>query len=94
MVISHPGMSKQFFDAAVRRAMDAELPIQKTSRASVVAVGSRTDADVSYLVTRTTCGCRGHQEHGRCLHRALAIAWWDVFSAIEIGSGADDRPAA
>lgn len=90
--INHPGMSKEFFDKAVGRAMMAELAIQKTSRASVVAVASATDADVSYLVSRTECGCVGHKNHGRCMHRALAIAFWDVFSKVEVGAAmvADD----
>lgn len=84
--INHPGMSRFFFDLAVKRAMDAELCIQKTARASVVAVGSSQDPDLSYLVTRTDCGCEGHRRHGRCFHRALAIAFWDVFSTVELGS--------
>lgn len=86
MTISHPGMSKDFFDKAVGRAMMADLCIQRTARASVVAVSSSTDADVSYLVTRTTCGCKGHEQHGRCMHRAMAIAFWDVWSKVEAGS--------
>lgn len=94
MQISHPGMSKDFFDTAVNRAMMAEVTIQRTARASVVAVGSTTDADVSYLVSRTSCGCRGHASHGRCLHRALAIAFWDVFSKVEVGCAAEDGSAA
>ena len=86
LAINHPGMSKEFFDTAVGRAMMAELAIQKTARASVVAVGSSTDADVAYLVTRTECGCKGHERFGRCMHRAFAIAWWDVWSTVEVGS--------
>lgn len=80
--VDHPGMTPTFFDQAVKRAMDAGLCIQRTARASIVAVSSATDADVSYLVSRTSCGCKGHQYHGRCMHRALAIAWLDVFSKV------------
>lgn len=94
MTISHPGMTKDFFDRAVHRAIMADLCIQRTARASVVAVSSSTDDDVSYLVTRTSCGCKGHEGHGRCMHRALAIAWWDVFSSVELGSGAQPGSAA
>jgi hypothetical protein len=94
MTIIHPGMSKEFFDKAVGRAMLAELAIQRTARASVVAVGSSTDADVSYLVTRESCGCAAGRQLGRCYHRALAIAYWDVFSKVELGSALrDEEPA-
>lgn len=82
LAVDHPNMTPAFFDTAVKRAMDAGLCIQTTGRASVVAVSSATDADVSYIVTRDTCTCKGHEHHGRCYHRALAIAWWDVFSKI------------
>jgi hypothetical protein len=93
--LNHPGMTKDFFDRAVGRAMMADLSIQRTSRASVVAVSSSTDADVSYLVSRTDCGCKGHQQHGRCMHRALAIAFWDCWSKVELGSArsADNQTA-
>jgi hypothetical protein len=63
--INHPGMSKEFFDLGVKRAMDAELCIQKTARASVVAVSSSQDPDLSYLVTREFCSCEGGRRHGR-----------------------------
>ena len=73
----HPNMSVTFFDNAVCRAFNAELCIQATNRASVVAVSSASDADVSYLVTRETCQCSGHRSVGRCYHRALACwHWW------------------
>lgn len=92
--INHPGMSKEFFDLGVKRAMDAELCIQKTARASVVAVSSSQDPDLSYLVTREFCSCEGGRRHGRCFHRCLAIAWWDVFSAVELGNATrDEEPA-
>lgn len=96
MQLSHPGMSKEFFDRAVQRAMMAGLCIQRTGRASVVAVSSSTDPDVSYLVSRTGCGCRAHAQLGRCTHRALYIAWTDVLSKVELGSArrGDGVPAA
>jgi hypothetical protein len=86
---AHPGMTPAFFDAAVRRAFDAGLCIQKTSRASVVAVSSSTDADVSYLVTRETCSCAGAKNHGRCFHRALYL-WWVWAVGGELSSATSD----
>lgn len=96
MMISHPGMSREFFDKAVGRAMMADLCIMQTSRPGTVAVSSGSSDEIEYLVTRTTCGCKGHEHTGRCYHRALAIAWWDVLSGVELGSAryADDLPAA
>lgn len=73
----HEGMDAEWFDRAVRRAFDRELTIAHTSRASVVAVSSSRDADVSYLVTATDCQCEGHRHGGKCMHRAYAIwHWW------------------
>lgn len=74
----HADMTKEFFDAGVRRAFTHELAVARTSRASVVAVSSSRDADVSYLVTATECQCEGHRRVGRCLHRCLAIWFWWV----------------
>jgi len=80
IAIDHPNMTPIWFDRAVKRAFDAELSISRTSRASVGAVSSSADADISYLVTRETCECRGHQSAGRCYHRAFAIFFWWVRS--------------
>lgn len=95
MTINHPGMSKQWFDTAVHRAMMADLAIMATTNAETVAVSSGTSDEVEYLVTRYTCGCKGHEHVGRCYHRALAIAWWDVFSKVEFGAARfADAPTA
>lgn len=89
LAINHPGMSKVWFDNAVKRAMDAELCVQGTSRASVGAVSSATDPDVSYLVTREACSCKAGVQLGRCYHRALWIAWLDVWSTVDLGAAMD-----
>jgi len=78
--IDHPGMSKEFFDQAVKRAHDAGLAIRFADNGTAF-VTSASDPTVSYLVDRTSCGCRGHLGHGRCLHRALYIAHVDVFAS-------------
>src|SRR5262245_57170643 len=72
----HVGMTPRFFDDGVRRAFEAGICIQRTSRASIVAVSSSTDADVSYLVSRTSCSCEGARRHNRCLHRAFACFYF------------------
>jgi len=84
----HPNMSPEWFDNAVRRAFNAELSISRTSRASVVAVSSATDCDISYLVTRETCQCSGHRSVGRCYHRALACWYWWVLDCDAVAENA------
>ncbi len=86
--IVHSDMSAEFFDAGVRRAFANELSISRTSRESVVAVSSTSDADVSYLVTRETCECIGHAKTGRCLHRCYAIWHWWVLECDAVAEAA------
>jgi sensor histidine kinase regulating citrate/malate metabolism len=73
------GMTEAWFKAAVQRASadgcTLEMQTDEQRKAKEVTVrGSKGDC---YTVTRTTCTCRGHQEFGRCKHRALAIAHFD-----------------
>lgn len=92
--IVHEGMTKEFFDAGVRRAFSHELTISHTSRASVVAISSSRDADVAYLVTATECQCEGHRRVGRCMHRCLAIWWWWVLECDRVAAIATPEPIA
>ena len=93
MTIDHPGFTPAAFDAAVRKAMDEELCIQRTGRASVVAVSSSQDPDLSYLVSRRECSCAAGQRYGRCKQCAMAIAFWDVWSKVELGGAQSGEPS-
>lgn len=88
----HPGMTVEFFDTGVRRAFANDLSISRTSRDSVVAVSSTTDADTYYTVTRETCTCVGHERVGRCLHRAFAIWHWWVCECDAVAVAAHPAP--
>jgi len=78
--VNHPNMTPAFFDNAIKRAHDAGLAIRFADNGTAF-VTSASDPTVSYLVTRTECGCCGYLGYGRCLHRALLIAHLDVFGA-------------
>ena len=86
MNIQHPGMTKQFLDAAFHRAMLADISLSKTARPGVFAVSSTQDDDLYYLTTRTECSCAGHRSVGRCLHRAMVCVWMDQMRFVEVGS--------
>lgn len=86
--INHPGMTAAWFDAAVHRAICAGCRVIGTGVPGVLFVTSGS-SNLTYRVTRTDCGCQGHQELGRCQHRALAIATADVFR-----HATHQRPAA
>lgn len=80
MTINHPGMTPQWFDTAVHRAMCAGLEVYEAIQPGrTVWVPSQRQPGAFHAVTRTSCTCEGHQHAGRCLHRALAIAWFDAF---------------
>lgn len=91
---THKGMDAKWFDLAVKRAFDAGLCIQRTARASVVAVSSATDADVSYLVSADSCQCRGHLAHGKCLHRAFYLFFKWVNECDAVAEAAHNRSIA
>lgn len=92
--VNHPGMTKQFLDAAFHRAMLADISLSKTARPGVFAVSSTQDDDLYYLTTRETCSCIAGQRLGRCCHRALAIVWMDIMRHIEVGSALYDEETA
>jgi hypothetical protein len=76
--LDHPGMTRMFFDDAVRRAHEAGLQwtVDDDDR---MYVSSSTTPGLWYKVSRINCQCEGHHRSGRCLHRAFAIAVVDVF---------------
>lgn len=84
--IDHPGMTPQWFDQAVHRAHLAGCRVIESGQPGVLFVTSGTVAGRTYRVTRTACSCTGHDTTGHCLHRALGIAFADVFRAVETGA--------
>ncbi len=78
--VNHPNMTAAFFDDAVRRAHDTGLGMTFTGPETAL-VASASNPAVRYMTSRTTCSCTGGTTHGRCLHRALFIAYVDVFGA-------------
>lgn len=76
--LSHPGMSYEWFDKAVNRA------IQDGCRASPIPdepgwfyVTSSSSNEV-YRTSRTSCSCLGHTHSARCKHVALVVFELDV----------------
>jgi len=76
--VHHPGMTREWFLAAVNRALSADMVVYEGPRRNIVIVPSETMDRTDYTTSRQWCTCPGHYYTGRCLHRALAIAWIDV----------------
>jgi len=75
--VDAPGFEREQFHAFVQRAMAAQLRTSPSGHQGEVLVQSGS-SDARYVVSRTRCSCQGHQSHGRCYHRALAIYLADV----------------
>jgi hypothetical protein len=97
----HPGMTRSWFLSAVNRALAADLKVYEGPRRNIVIVPSESEPGLLYTTSRQWCTCPGHMFTGRCLHRALAIAWIDVLhmeplarerGRVETPDFTDDRP--
>jgi hypothetical protein len=85
--INHPGMTAQWFDQAVNRAICNGCRVIETGKPGVLFVTSGS-SNLVYKTTRETCTCRGGREFGRCLHRALVIFTVDVIGQDSFGKDA------
>ena len=73
-----PGFIPESFQASLSRARSrGTLPMIPAGAGVVLVESSR--AGERYRVTRETCSCLGGQSHGRCMHRAAAIAAADLY---------------
>lgn len=75
--VDAPGFTTDTFASAVDRAKRDNLRVEPCDVERSVMVSDST-GNGWYLVSRTSCECKGHQSHGRCKHRALAIWLVDV----------------
>lgn len=75
--VQAPGFEREGFLAFVERAKSAQLRTTPSGTPGTVMVLSGS-SDARYAVTRQTCECRGHRQHGRCWHRAWCIWLADV----------------
>ena len=78
MSVNHPGMSRQFYEAALRRAAKAQLrclPVVGMDDAYLVDSTKGRSAYLVVLGTTQSCRCEGHDRHARCVHRAVAIEY-------------------
>lgn len=74
-LVNAPGFTPARFTAALARARQRTIArLDPLGGGKVRAEFGGSDA---HVVTRTWCTCRGHQSHGYCLHRAVAI-WADA----------------
>ncbi len=85
--IRHPNMSPAWFDQAVHRAHSAGCHAIPTGKPGEFYVTS-TSSNAIYTVTRTACTCKGHENGGKCLHRALVCFELDALRAEPIARGA------
>lgn len=76
--VHHPGMTRAWFLDAVNRALAANMLVFEGPRRNIVIIPSSRGDGLEYTVSRQWCTCSGHYYTGRCLHRALAIAWIDL----------------
>lgn len=71
--IEHPGMTKAWFDDAVRRSFELDLRVVATRLPGLYFMESISQPGLIYHVSARSCGCAGHARLGQCYHRARAI---------------------
>ena len=80
----HPNMTDKWFAAAIERAKEAGLTISLHPAARRLCyVSSRGEPSMKHTVSRHSCTCAGHLNHGRCYHRAYAIYANDRFNVLD-----------
>lgn len=97
IAINHPGISKEWFDAALRRAVEADIRVRLVrprtiDKPALWEATSASQPTVRYLVTERECSCAGHIRFGRCYHRVDVIFEEQVMGQPAVALPHSDEP--
>lgn len=89
--IPHVGMSPEWFDKALHRAMLAGKTARQLAPGQWVT-SSVTVSGLLYLTTPRECSCPGHRSYGKCACRAL-VCFLDWERKLQQAESAEREPA-